>query len=58
MDKLLKNIRIFFTHGHNARTTIILDGSKEKCGYNEKVSCNIKNCYTCHNVNDTFLLDQ
>ena len=58
MVKLLKNIWGILIHGYDARTIIIVDGSKEKHGYNKEVSCIIKNHYTCHDFNDTFLLDQ
>ena len=58
MAILLNNIRVFLTHDYDVRATIIVDGWKEKHGYNKEVSCIITNGYTCHNVNDTFLLDR
>ena len=46
MVKLLKNIWDILIHGYDARTTIIVDGSKEKDGYNAEVSCsNNKSLY-------------
>ena len=41
-------------HGSDATTTVIVDGLKEKQGYNEEVICTITNRYTFLVVNETF----
>ena len=56
MVKQGKNIWVILIHGYDSRNAAIVDGSKEKHGYNEEVSCIIENHYTFHDVNDTFLL--
>ena len=56
--KPLNKVWEILIDGYDDRNTVIVDDSKEKHVFNDEGNCIITKSYTCHDVNDTFLLDR